>query len=67
MSASRLVTIVGFVVLALAAVALDVRGRRHPDRGATLGATLTAIARSRSGRLVLVAAWWWLGWHVFSP
>ena len=26
---------------------------------------LLSIRRSRFGRIVLVLAWWWVGWHLF--
>ena len=62
---SRGLTLVGFALLAGAAVALQltaVAGRRT----ATLAEAARTALASRLGRLVLLSGWLWLGWHVFS-
>lgn len=63
---SRLVTEGGFVALLLAAVVLEVLGRRPGTRIPTLGAAVTRAMRSRSGRVGIIAGWAWIGLHFFA-
>jgi hypothetical protein len=61
---SRTVTLSGFAVLAATAVTYQVLGvacRQSP----TLGQAVGALLRTRFGRPALLAAWLWLGWHLF--
>jgi hypothetical protein len=61
---TRAVTLAGYALLAAALAGLELAGlfwRRSP----TLGDTVTALARRRAGRWVLLAGWLWLGWHLF--
>lgn len=61
---SRTVTLVGFAVLVAAALAVEVVARRR--RGVpTLGAVADAVTRRVAVRVVLLAGWLWLGWHLF--
>jgi hypothetical protein len=60
---SRSVTLLGYVLLVVAAVAVEVAARRRGS--GTFGDALTVILQSRAARLALLAAWLWLGWHVF--
>ena len=61
---TRLVTLAGYAVILAAAVALDLGARRRPG-GATLGRALAIVLRRWPVRLAVVAAWLWLGWHLF--
>jgi hypothetical protein len=60
---SRTVTLAGFAVLALVAVGLEVAARR--GRGATFAAAVGRLVRRRPVRLLVLAGWLWLGWHLF--
>jgi Family of unknown function (DUF6186) len=60
---TRLVTLAGYVVILAAAVALEIGARRRG--GATFGDTLAVALRPWPVRLAVVAAWLWLGWHLF--
>jgi len=61
---SRTVTLAGFVVLATAMITYQVLGLvRHGT--ATVGQAVATLLGSRCGRPVLLAAWLWLGWHLF--
>lgn len=44
-------------------VALEIAARRRG--GTTFGDALAALLRPWPARVVVVAAWLWLGWHVF--
>lgn len=62
----REVTIAGFVVFALLAVALYLAGRRHRLGLVPLGDVVDA-ARSRTpARMALVLGWAWVGWHFLA-
>ena len=61
---SRPVTLLGYALLVLAMAAYQLAGtlrRRTP----TLGEALQPLRRSLAGRVVLLAAWLWVGWHLF--
>jgi Family of unknown function (DUF6186) len=60
---TRFVTLLGYALLVVAAVGVEVAARRRGS--GTFGDTLTLILRWRPARLVLLAAWLWLGWHLF--
>ncbi len=61
---SRAVTLWGYAVLAVAALAYQVVGLAV-RRTATLGQALTRVMRPRAGRVLVLSAWLWTGWHLF--
>jgi hypothetical protein len=61
---SRAVTLWGYAVLAVAAVASQVAGVVL-GRTATLGEALRRVTKFRAGRCLLLAGWLWAGWHAF--
>jgi Family of unknown function (DUF6186) len=63
---TRTITIVGFVVVILALVTLELLGRRKIGRIPTLSEWLGYIMRPRAGRALILAGWLWLGWHYFA-
>jgi Family of unknown function (DUF6186) len=68
---TRALTICLFALAGAACLALQAWSRRDgtrlPGLGTVLGAVLDLrVGRLPVGRLVLYAAWWWLGWHVFA-
>jgi Family of unknown function (DUF6186) len=54
----------GFVVLAVVglAVELTARLRKRPTAGELMG----ILVATRTGRLVVVALWVWVGWHFLA-
>jgi hypothetical protein len=62
---AQAVTVAGWVVLAAAIVALELRARLRPRRLATLGAAIAIALRIPFVRFVALAGWVWLGWHLF--
>jgi Family of unknown function (DUF6186) len=60
---SRDVTLVGYAVLAMAAVGLAVAARRRAF--GTFGDALTFAMQHRPARFAALAGWLWLGWHLF--
>ncbi len=61
---TRVVTLVGYAVLALWAVGLEL-GARRSGRVATFAQALDAALRRRPVQAALLAGWLWLGWHLF--
>lgn len=62
---SHAIAIVGYVVLSamlIGLIAPVARSGRHVATGSQLFAS---IRRRRAGRILLVFAWWWVGWHLF--
>lgn len=60
---TRTLTLAGYIVIVLAIVAYEVAARRRD--AATLADAVTAFARTRIGRWLMLAGWLWLGWHLF--
>lgn len=60
---TRLVTLAGYAAIAAGALGVELAARRR-GRG-TLGDALAATLRPWPVRLAVLAAWLWLGWHVF--
>jgi hypothetical protein len=60
------VTLIGFVLMTAAMVALEILGHRPGSRIPTVGQWLGYLMRPRLGRVLVLAGWWWLGWHYFA-
>ena len=60
------VSTIGYVILALVALALWAYSRLKPNTVAPLGVLFERLMSRRRTRLALVAVWWWLGWHFFT-
>jgi Family of unknown function (DUF6186) len=63
---TRTITIIGFVVVIMALIALEVLGRRKVRRIPTVSEWLGCVMRPRAGRALILAGWLWLGWHYFA-
>jgi hypothetical protein len=61
----RSVTIAGYVLLTVAAVALEVAARRAESRLPTVGDVFGKLSARRLGHVLVMLWWWWLGWHFF--
>ena len=62
----RAVIIACFAAILGAAIATDLVARRAGSAVRPLSATLAAALRSRCGRVLLLGAWLWLGWHFLA-
>ncbi|HTT51807.1 MAG TPA: DUF6186 family protein [Streptosporangiaceae bacterium] len=60
------VTITGYVLILLAAVGLQLAATRARSPVPPLGAVLSRIMRTRTGRVGMLVAWAWLGLHFFA-
>jgi len=63
---TRVITIVGFMVLVLAMIVLEILARRPGSRIPTVGQWLGYLMRPKLGRFLILLGWWWLGWHYFA-
>src|SRR5215472_13850658 len=63
---TRAITIVGFLVLVLAMIVLEILARRPGSRIPTVGQWLGYLMRPKLGRFLILLGWWWLGWHYFA-
>ncbi len=61
---NRAVTLAGYVVVAVCALALEVAARTS-GRVPTFGQALGAVLGRRPWRVLALAGWLWLGWHLF--
>lgn len=61
---TRTLTLAGYAVLLAAMVALEAVARRS-GRVGTLGSALEGLRATPPARLVVLAGWLWLGWHLF--
>jgi hypothetical protein len=62
---ARVVTLAGFAVLAAFGISWSAFSARRPSL-VTLPQLLGRITASRPVRLLFVAVWAWLGWHLFA-
>jgi len=63
---ARTLTIAALGVLALAAAVLAAAGQRRRLGLVPPGEVLAVATRQRSGRLLVVLCWAWLGWHLLA-
>lgn len=62
---ARIVTELGFALIALTAIGLGVASHLAPKRVPKLTSVLAVVMRRRTTRIAFVLAWWWVGWHFF--
>lgn len=60
------VTVGGYLAVLLGFVALQLAATRTKAPVPSLGAILTRIMRTRTGRVGVLVAWAWLGLHFFA-
>jgi hypothetical protein len=63
---SRGITISGYVLIGLAVVVVELIARRRTSGIPTLSQLVGFVMRERWGRLAMLLAWWWLGFHFLS-
>ncbi len=63
---TRWTAIVGFALVAIAALAIDRRARRAGSQLTTLATVLGRLMLTRGGRIGMLVVWWWLGWHFLA-
>ncbi|WP_020523447.1 DUF6186 family protein [Catelliglobosispora koreensis] len=71
MSVTRLLAISGFVLAALAMLAVEIAARRPNSRVPRLGEVTGVVMRYEAaglpvGRLAVLGFWFWLGWHFLA-
>lgn len=61
---TRLTTLLGYAAIAVAIIVVEAAARRS-RRMATFGQAMDLVLGVRLVRLLLLASWLWLGWHLF--
>lgn len=59
-------TVLGYLVLLLAGLLLELVAARTRAQIPALGQVLTRIMRTRTGRVGVLVAWAWVGLHFFA-
>lgn len=62
----RGVTIVVFLVCALALAVMELLARTTRLPVPTMAALFRWVLRRRSAQIGVVMAWWWIGWHFLA-
>lgn len=60
------VTVAGYLAVGAAGTTLEWLARRGVGRITTLSRVIERVARSRTGRVGVMAGWAWLGLHFFA-
>lgn len=60
---TRAITLVTYAAAAVGLLALIAVSWLRPRLVATFAGVLDRTMRSRTARIVIIAFWWWLGWH----
>jgi hypothetical protein len=55
-----------WVAILVAGIAIEVLARMRPNRVATLSRATSVVARRLSGRVILIALWIFVGFHLFA-
>ena len=63
---ARAVLVAGFAIIFAVMVLVDLAGRRPGRSVAPLGSALIAAMRTGTGRVIVLGAWLWLGWHFLA-
>lgn len=63
---TRTVFLVGYLVIGVALMALVPWSGRAPSAVAGPAELARAATRRRAGRVVVLVAWWWVGFHVLA-
>lgn len=71
MSETRMLTIAGFVLVAVLVAAIEWGARRRDTRIPSLADVCAAVMRYELrrlpvGRIAVLALWCWVGWHLFA-
>jgi hypothetical protein len=60
------ITVLGFTLIAIALIALEVVARRRGSRVPTAGQMAGFLMQTRITRVLILLLWGWLGWHLFA-
>ncbi|MEO6822735.1 MAG: DUF6186 family protein [Candidatus Nanopelagicales bacterium] len=62
----RVLTVSGYLVVLISAIALVVTSHLPNSMVPTFGSLMSRIMRTRSGRIAVLVGWLWLGMHLFA-
>lgn len=62
----RAITATGYVLIGAAAMVVELLAHRRGSRIPTLSQLVRQLMAERWGRVAMLLAWWWLGFHFLS-
>lgn len=63
---THVITVIGYAVIILLLVILEILAHRRGSRIPKIGEWFGYLMRTRTGRLLVLLGWGWLGWHFFA-
>lgn len=63
---THVITIIGYACVIGLLVVLEVLAHRPGSRIPKMGEWFGYLMRTRTGRLLVLLGWGWLGWHFFA-
>lgn len=63
---THVITVVGYACVIALLVILEVIAHRPGSRIPKMGEWFGYLMRTRTGRVVVLLLWGWLGWHFFA-
>jgi len=63
---ARALILTGYLIIGLALLALTLLSHRRPSSVARVCELAAGATRRRAGRLLVLVAWWWVGFHVLA-
>jgi hypothetical protein len=63
---THVITVVGYGCLIAVLIVLELLARRRGSRIPKMGEWFGYLMRSKTGRLLILLGWAWLGWHFFA-
>ncbi len=60
------ITLSGYLVIFGMGILVWIASKVKPETIAPLSGLVDRLMHERNMRLVLVAVWWWLGWHFYT-
>jgi Family of unknown function (DUF6186) len=61
----RALLITGYSLATAAALVISVAAYRTSTRVPSFGEVISRMSAHRTGRVVVMLCWWWVGWHFF--
>lgn len=63
---THVITVAGYAGLIAALIVLEVLAHRRGSRIPKMGEWFGYLMRFRTGRVLILLGWAWLGWHFFA-
>ena len=60
---TREITTIGFILLGLFFITVNIWAYKNPHRLTPLGTLIERLMSDRTMRIAFAIIWWWVGWH----